>query len=159
MIKYKSPLLVVKNIKKSKKFYEKILEQKVKNDEGGFVFLESGFVIQSQENFEKTVNKNKTHTVKYGSNNFELYFESKNFDETYNRLKKEKINFLHKPKKQSWGQRVLRFYDPDKHIIEIGETMESVIERLYKEGYNRERIANKSSIPKNYIDKTIKKLN
>ena len=64
MIKYKSPLLVVKNIKKSKKFYEKILEQKVKNDEGGFVFLESGFVIQSQENFEKTVNKNNINTWK-----------------------------------------------------------------------------------------------
>lgn len=29
----------------------------------------------------------------------------------------------------SWGQRVIRIYDPDCHVIEIGESMEYVNSR------------------------------
>lgn len=29
-----------------------------------------------------------------------------------------------------WGQRVVRFYDPDKHIIEVGVNMLMVVRRF-----------------------------
>ena len=38
-------------------------------------------------------------------------------------LKKENIRFIHYINKQEWGQKVLRCYDPDMHIIEIGEPL------------------------------------
>ena len=36
------------------------------------------------------------------------------------------IEYVHPVKEHGWGQRVVRFYDPDKHIIEVGENMKVV---------------------------------
>ena len=94
-----------------------------------------------------------------GSNSFELYFETESLDEIFNDLKNQKTEFLHEIEEQPWGQRVLRFYDPDKHIIEIGETMEAVIIRFYKQGHSFEEIVEKSSMPKEFVEATIRNLN
>ena len=153
MIKYKAPLIVVNNIENSKNFYEKILKQKIKNDYGGIVFFESGFVIQLKKNFKKLINNKKNGNIKFESNSFELYFETDNLDKIYNRLKKENIKFLHKPEIQPWGQKVIRFYDPDKHIVEVGETMESMVERLYKQGYSPKEMQKKVQYQKNLLMK------
>ena len=32
------------------------------------------------------------------------------------------INYVHKLKEYPWGQKAIRIYDPDGHMIEIGET-------------------------------------
>ncbi len=34
----------------------------------------------------------------------------------------------------SWGQRVIRFYDLDGHLIEVGESMAMVIRRFFRGG-------------------------
>ena len=34
------------------------------------------------------------------------------------------IEYVNEDMKHDWGQRVVRIYDPDKHMIEIGEPME-----------------------------------
>jgi len=34
---------------------------------------------------------------------------------------------------EPWGQRVIRFYDPDMHIVEVGESLESVACMLHNE--------------------------
>ena len=31
------------------------------------------------------------------------------------------INYVHKLKEYPWGQKAIRIYDPDGHLIEIGE--------------------------------------
>lgn len=41
----------------------------------------------------------------------------------------------------SWGQRVIRFYDPDGHMIEVGEAMKAVIERFLDSGMTLEATA------------------
>ena len=41
----------------------------------------------------------------------------------------------------SWGQRVIRFYDPDGHIIEVGEDMKMVIKRFLASGMTMEEIS------------------
>ncbi|MDX9802546.1 MAG: hypothetical protein RBS96_00715, partial [Dehalococcoidales bacterium] len=46
-----------------------------------------------------------------------------------------------------WGQRAIRFYDPDNHIIEIGEPMPAVIRRLLKSGISEEEVAKRTSMP------------
>lgn len=38
------------------------------------------------------------------------------------------------------GQRVLRIYDSSKNIIEIGESMEYLVYRLWKKGKTKEEI-------------------
>ena len=37
-------------------------------------------------------------------------------------------------KEDEWGQRSIRFYDPDKHIIDVGESMKVVIKRFLLSG-------------------------
>ena len=36
------------------------------------------------------------------------------------------IEYVNPLMTHSWGQRVIRIYDPDHHVIEIGESMEYV---------------------------------
>ena len=42
-----------------------------------------------------------------------------------------------------WGQRVIRFYDLDGHIIEVGESMKIVIQRFLSTGMTMEEISSK----------------
>jgi uncharacterized glyoxalase superfamily protein PhnB len=51
-----------------------------------------------------------------------LYFETNQLDAAFARLK-NKVRLVHPIERQSWGQRVFRFYDPDGHVIEIGEPL------------------------------------
>ncbi|TQW99981.1 glyoxalase/bleomycin resistance/dioxygenase family protein, partial [Clostridioides difficile] len=86
------------------------------------------------------------------SNNFQLYFEVndiKQWESKINRI--GNIEFLHYIKEYPWGQRTFRFYDFDKNIIEISESMESVIKRLLKQGLALEEISKRTMYPVEFI--------
>lgn len=57
------------------------------------------------------------------------------------------IRYVHPPKEHSWGQRVVRFYDPDLHIIEVGEAMPAVARRFQDRGMTTEQIAARMDVP------------
>ena len=52
----------------------------------------------------------------------------------------------------SWGQRVVRFYDPDKHIIEVGENMKVVCKRFLDSGMTPEQVANRMDVPMKFVN-------
>lgn len=92
--------------------------------------------------------------ITYIGNDHELVFEEENFDEFINHLKQfNDIICLHETKEYPWGQRVIRFYDPDFHIIEVGESMESVFKKFYKQGMNIEEVAERTSHPVEFVKK------
>lgn len=154
-VKFVCPLIVVKDIKRSKDFYENILNQKVKYDFGENVTFQGDFAIHLESHYKKLLGNENLKILKQ-SNNLELYFETDNIDDIYIKLKDSKIEFIHEILEQPWGQRVMRFYDLDFHIIEIGETMESVVIRLYNRGLNIEEICKKSSMPRPFAENSIK---
>ena len=41
----------------------------------------------------------------------------------------------------SWGQRVVRFYDLDGHMIEVGEEMKMVVNRFLASGMTMEEVS------------------
>ncbi len=82
-----------------------------------------------------------------GKENFELYFESDEPDAVYSRLVQSGVTFIHNLLEQPWGQRVIRFYDPDNHIVEIGEPMTAVIKRFLASGMTEAAVAAKTSMP------------
>ena len=51
------------------------------------------------------------------------------------------MEYLGEVIEHSWGQRVIRFYDPDGHIIEVGEDMKMVIKRFFASGMTMEEIS------------------
>lgn len=146
------PLIVVKDIDKSRNFYENILNQKVKYDFGENIEFEGGFSIHLESHFKKLIGN---QDVIKKTNNFELYFEEENLDRIFNTLKENGIEFIHEITEHPWGQRAMRFYDFDFHIIEIGESMQSVVIRLYNNGMTIEEINSKTSMPIDFIKKTV----
>ena len=62
------------------------------------------------------------------------------------------MEFVHDLREQPWGQRVARFYDPDGHIIEIGESMESVAVRFFRKGMSVEEISRRTSLPTDFVE-------
>ena len=61
------------------------------------------------------------------------------------------ISYVHPVHQQPWGQRAMRFYDPDGHIIEVGETMPSVVRRFLAQGLTLEEVAQRMDVPLEYL--------
>ncbi len=138
------PMLVVTDIRASKKFYEEVLGQKVGMDHGENVAFRSGFALQEKQLWAQFIGK-KENEITNGSDNFELYFEEKDFDKFICRLRSlTDVRMLNDVTECPWGQRVVRFYDPDGHLIEVGENMRSVVKRFLDAGMPPEEASQRS---------------
>ena len=131
------PLIVVEDIKKSRHLYENILEQTVKMDFGENITFEGDFAIHQRDHFQTLIG-NKDVIKK--SNSFELYFEHDELSEIVKKIKELGLEFVHEIVEQPWKQLVVRFYDYDKNIIEVGERLEHTAYRLFKQNYSYEDI-------------------
>lgn len=151
-MKYVCTLIVVDDIKRSRKFYEDILNQQIKYDFGENVTFESGFAIHLKSHYQGLIDSDMPHPILSKSHNMELYFELDELENFCDLLTSNSIELVHSLREQPWGQRVIRFYDPDFHIIEVGETMEALIRRLKLSGLSVEDIALKTSLPLSFID-------
>jgi catechol 2,3-dioxygenase-like lactoylglutathione lyase family enzyme len=143
-----SAALFVKDIKASKNFYIGILGLSVDLDFGKNVIFKNGFAIwEIQENhiIPKTLGMNKISDLKV--NRFELYFETENLQDIFKTLKREEVPFLHEIHEEPWGQQTIRFFDPDNHLIEIGESMRQFVSRFYNQGLTIEQVSKRTSIP------------
>jgi catechol 2,3-dioxygenase-like lactoylglutathione lyase family enzyme len=142
---------VVSNIDTSRNFYEEVLNQKVKYDFGENVTYEGDFSIQLKDHYANMITINKEDIV-MKSNSFELYFEENDIESFVERLKKHKeIKYIHRLIEHPWGQRVIRFYDPDMHIIEVGENMKTVVKRFLDNGVSIEETAKRTQHPVEFV--------
>lgn len=147
-MRYESTLLSVKDIKKSIKFYDEVFGLKVETDFGANVTLTGGHLaLQTDDTWRSFINKE----VSYGSNASEIYFEEDDFDSFIEKLSLMDIEYVHPVKEHSWGQRAVRIYDPDMHIIEIGENMISVVKRFLDSGMSAEETAVRMDVSLEYI--------
>jgi catechol 2,3-dioxygenase-like lactoylglutathione lyase family enzyme len=148
-IRFKTALLFVKDVAVSRRFYEEVLGQKVEYDFGEDVVFCGGFAIHDAVHISKLLFKRDNPNIsgRQGKENFELYFESDELDKVNSALVQSGVTFIHNLLEQSWGQRVLRFNDPDGHIIEIGEPMSAVIKRYLSTGLPEAVVAKKTSMP------------
>ena len=86
--------------------------------------------------------------MKEQSHNFQIYFEVENLDEIFDEMKSiSGLQWVHEIKEYPWGQRDIRIYDPDKHIVEIAEDMNTVIKRFFSQGMSSEEVAKRTMFP------------
>jgi len=150
-MKFLNPLIVVSNMEKSKLFYYEMLGLKVIEDFGANVTLTGGIALQTKDSWSNFIHKEDSEII-FGGNESELYFEEDDFDSFNKRLNNMRdINYVHSMVEHSWGQRVVRFYDPDKHIIEVGENIIKVVRRFLDSGLSIEETAIRMDVPLDYV--------
>lgn len=126
-MKIKNYMLVVKDIERSKKFYWEVLGLRTLSDLGIHAVLTGGLALQTEESWKGFSGKE----ISYHGNDTEIYFEEEDFDSFLAKVgSMEIIEYVHPVMEHTWGQRVIRFYDPDYHIIEVGENMKVVCRRF-----------------------------
>jgi len=152
-MKFECVLIVVRDMERSKNFYENLLDQEVKMDLGANVAYE-GFALMDFERWMNFLEKDENDFNFLKNNVSELYFEIDDYDtfiEKLNSYNDFEIEIVHKTKEFPWGQRVIRFYDPDDHMIEVGESMEVVIKKFFSDGMSVEDIAEKTGYPVEHV--------
>ena len=146
-MKFKNPLLAVKDMPASIDFYK--LGLCVIMDFGANVTLTGGVCLQTLDSWQEFL---EGKPVLSGGNAGELYFEESDFEAFSEKLKKLEIEYVHAVKEHRWGQRVVRFYDPDHHIIEVGEQMEAVVRRFLDSGMTEEQVAKRMDVPLKFVE-------
>jgi catechol 2,3-dioxygenase-like lactoylglutathione lyase family enzyme len=141
---FKSVALFVVDLNISGFFYEKILNQKISTKYPNIIQFENGISIWQIKSTHIISQTAKDFNRK--NLNFELYFEDDNLDLIEENLKKNNIEFLHSIHEETWGQKTIRFFDPDNNLIEIGETPSGFIGRLYADNMSVEEISQKTNM-------------
>ncbi len=141
---YHSTVIFVEDIEVSKEFYTRYLGFSVEHDFGKNIILSNGLTLW-EINPEHIVGKQLE--TKIESNRFELYFEDDTIQEAFEKLERAGVKFLHTLHEEPWGQCTFRFFDPDNHLVEIGEPLPVFVRNMSAKGLSPEQISAKSGIP------------
>ncbi len=120
-MKLKNILIVVKDIEKSQQFYHDLFGLDVVLDNDGNMILTEGLVLQDEKVWKGFLEKE----VIPENHSFELYFEENNLEAFVEKLERlyPQIHYVNRLMTHSWGQKVIRFYDLDGNLIEVGTPM------------------------------------
>jgi catechol 2,3-dioxygenase-like lactoylglutathione lyase family enzyme len=145
-MKFLGTLIAVADMERSKVFYKKHLGLDIEVDFGVNVTLTGGISLQTLESWSGFIGG---LDVNLKGNNGELYFEADDFDDFIKTL--EGLELVHPLLEHRWGQRVVRFYDPDGHIIEVGENLTAVARRFSNSGMTTAEIAVRMDVQEEYV--------
>lgn len=143
-MKYASTVLSVADINASRTFYEDLFGLELDQNYGINISFTCGLSLQQE--FDWLVQLPKERIMSH-PNNMEICFEEEDFEGFLEKLKAyPDIEYLGDVIEHGWGQRVIRFYDPDGHIIEVGEDMKMVIRRFLATGMNMEDVSKRMDV-------------
>lgn len=122
-MKLKNILIVVKDIEKSRQFYHDLFGLNLVLDNGGNMILTEGLVLQDERIWKDFLGEEITQK----NNSCELYFEEPDIEAFILKLETlyPAVQYVNRLMTHSWGQKVIRFYDPDGNLIEVGTPMET----------------------------------
>lgn len=120
-MKLKNVLIVVNDIEKSKAFYKDLFGLDVVLDNDGNVILTEGLVLQDAAIWKSFLERD----IITQNNAAELYFEETDIESFARKLEdyRPSVQYVNRLMEHSWGQKVIRFYDPDGNLIEVGTPM------------------------------------
>ena len=122
-MKLKNILIVVRDLERSRKFYHDLFGLELLLDQDGNLILTEGLVLQDEKIWKKFLDRD----IIPENNACELYFEERDLDAFVRKLEAlyPSVRYVNRLMTHSWGQKVIRFYDPDGNLIEVGTPMES----------------------------------
>ncbi|MBN1952227.1 MAG: VOC family protein [Bacteroidales bacterium] len=145
---FHSPVIFVEDIDRSRKFYLEYLAQVIEHDFGANILFKSHlslWKISPQHEIARVAGSTKK------GNTLELCFETENIGESLQLIKASGAEFLHEVKTEPWGQQTFRFFDPDGHLIEIGESLATFIHRIFEETGSVRETAERTGVPEGTV--------
>lgn len=120
-MKLKNVLIVVKNIEESRKYYRELFGLEMILDNDGNMILTEGLVLQEEKYWKQFLGTD----IIPKNNHAELYFEERNIEAFIEKLERlyPDTEYVNRLMTHSWGQKVVRFYDLDGNLIEVGTPM------------------------------------
>lgn len=150
-MRFHSPMIVVADMDRSKRFYLEVLHETIEQDLGPYVVLRGGFSLMTQEQWQTLTGDDPASGTEVG-HRFELYFEEDDLEGFVKELSKTPgIRFFTPLKETPWGQRALRLFDPDGNVIEVAESMKAVVRRMLATGEAAEEVSRKSMMPLSFV--------
>ena len=117
-MRLRNVLIVVNDIEESRKFYHDLFGLDLVLDNDGNMILTEGLVLQDKKIWESFIGTD----IIQESNSCELYFEEPDIEGFVEKLERlyPDIKYVNRLMEHDWGQKVIRFYDPDGNLIEVG---------------------------------------
>ena len=118
ILRLKNVLIVVNDIERSVRFYKELFGLQIIVNQEGNVIMSEGLVLQDKLIWEKSLKKD----VIPKSNMTELYFEEEDIEAFIKKLKSCEfvIEYINELMTDERGRKIVRFYDPDGNLIEVG---------------------------------------
>ena len=120
-MKLKNVLIVVKDIEKARQFYHDLFGLTMILDNEGNMILTEGLVLQDEKIWKEFLGRD----IIPENNSCELYFEERDIEAFAEKLERlyPDVRYVNRLMTHSWGQQVIRFYDLDGNLIEVGTPM------------------------------------
>ena len=120
-VKLKNVLIVVRDIERSRRFYQEMFGLEMLEDHDGNMILTGGLALQEAKIWREFLRRE----IIPENNSCELYFEEPDLAAFVQRLEQRypETKYVNRLMTHSWGQQVIRFYDPDGNLIEVGTPM------------------------------------
>jgi catechol 2,3-dioxygenase-like lactoylglutathione lyase family enzyme len=117
-MKFKNVLIVVKDIEKARQFYHDLFGFELVLDNDGNMILTDGLVLQEERYWREFLGRD----ILTENNSSELYFEEPDLEGFVKKLEYyyPEVKYVNRLMTHRWGQKVIRFYDPDGNLIEVG---------------------------------------
>jgi catechol 2,3-dioxygenase-like lactoylglutathione lyase family enzyme len=120
-MRLRNVLIAVNDMDRAIRFYKDIFGLQVILNQEGNVIMSEGLVLQDAKIWKKFLKKELISK----NNMTELYFEEPDIDGFVKKLEESEfeIEIVSELMTHSWCQKVVRFYDPDGNLIEVGTTV------------------------------------
>lgn len=148
---HSSVILVCGDFNVMKDFYLKVLGFEMVNDFGTCIALNNGLSLWKPADNHPI----SPYVSKKVGSSFELCLETSRddeFDSMVSRILSHAPKLLHDVRVESWGQKTIRFFDPEDNLIEYGEAIPTFVKRMSKEGLSASEIAQKTGVPLGQVE-------
>ena len=117
-MKVKETVLFTMDKKETAEFYTNILGLRTIAEGDNHIEFEGNLIFADSDAWKAILG---SHDITLGAHEALLCFEENNFDDFLERIKAYRLIYIHPEGYE--GLRMVRFYDPDMHMIEVQEAL------------------------------------
>jgi catechol 2,3-dioxygenase-like lactoylglutathione lyase family enzyme len=161
-IQFKGPAAYVRDLDRSRRFYEDVLGLKVarvmaRDGRPIAVAYTAGLSIwDAGDAFLTIFGWSEPGARQADQPVWENAFEVQDVDAMFERAVAAQSRFAHPLRELHWGQRTFRVYDPDGNIVDVGETHAAAVRHMVAGGMSYERVAEKISLPLETVERFVR---